>query len=311
MGSIEADEFERQRSHLFALAYRMLGSAAEAEDVVQDAWLRSSTAETVTVGSPRAYLMTVVTRLALDRLKSARATREQYIGPWLPEPVLTDRRPEPEESVALAESLTLAFMVLLDTLSPEERAVFVLREVLEYSYAEIAPMLNSTEANCRQLFHRAKERLRSGQSRSAGSREHKRELAERFVSAMRAGDGDELTRVLAADVGFWGDGGGRVVAARRPVLGREAVIQLLLGIRLWAQAHGYARDWSKVELVEVNYDPAMLVCKDGRIDSVFVCSIEGDAITGIRVVHNPDKLVYFARQLSATAESFGSSIRTH
>jgi RNA polymerase sigma factor (sigma-70 family) len=202
MGSIEADEFERQRSHLFALAYRMLGSAAEAEDVVQDAWLRSSTAETVNVRSPRAYLMTVVTRLALDRLKSARATREQYIGPWLPEPVLTDRRPEPEESVALAESLTLAFMVLLDTLSPEERAVFVLREVLEYSYAEIAPMLNSTEANCRQLFHRAKERLRSGQSRSAGSRQQKRELAERFVGAMRAGDGDELTRVLAADVGF-------------------------------------------------------------------------------------------------------------
>jgi RNA polymerase sigma factor (sigma-70 family) len=132
----------------------MLGSAAEAEDVVQDAWLRSSTAETVNVRSPRAYLMTVVTRLALDRLKSARAAREQYIGPWLPEPVLTDGRSQPEESVALAESLTLAFMVLLDTLSPEERAVFVLREVLEYSYAEIAPILNGTEANCRQLFHK-------------------------------------------------------------------------------------------------------------------------------------------------------------
>jgi hypothetical protein len=201
-------------------------------------------------------------------------------------------------------------MVLLDTLSPEERAVFVLREVLEYSYAEIAPMLNSTEANCRQLFHRAKERLRSGQSRSAGSREQKRELAERFVSAMRAGDGDELTRVLAADVGFWGDGGGRVVAAasgprQRP--GRSAAARhSALGSEL-----SYARDWGKVELVEVNYDPAMLVHKDGRIDSVFVCSIEGDAITGIRVVRNPDKLVYLARQLSATAESFGSSIRTH
>jgi RNA polymerase sigma-70 factor (ECF subfamily) len=311
MGAIEADEFERERSHLFALAYRMLGSASEAEDVVQDAWLRSSTAEAVDVRSPRAYLMTVVTRLALDRLKSAHATREQYIGPWLPEPVLTDRQPAPEESVALAESLTLAFMVLLDTLSPEERAVFVLREVLEYPYAEIASVLNGTEANCRQLFHRAKERLRSGHSRSSRSREQKRELAERFVSAMRAGDGDELTRVLAADVGFWGDGGGRVVAARRPVLGREPVVHLLLGIRSWAQAHGYARDWSKVELVEVNYDPAMLVRKDGRPDSVFVCSIEGDTITGIRVVRNPDKLVYLARQLSATAESFKSSVPTH
>jgi hypothetical protein len=207
--------------------------------------------------------------------------------------------------------LTLAFMVLLDTLSPEERAVFVLREVLEYSYAEIASVLNGTEANCRQLFHRAKERLRSGQSRSARSREQKRELAERFVSAMRAGDGDELTRVLAADVGFWGDGGGRVVAARRPVLGLDPVVRLLLGIRSWALAHGYARDWVKVELVEVNYDPAMLVRVDGRIDSVFVCSIEGDAITGIRVVRNPEKLVYLARQLGARAESFGFSVRTH
>jgi RNA polymerase sigma-70 factor (TIGR02957 family) len=311
MGAIEADEFERNRSHLFALAYRMLGSASEAEDVVQDAWMRSSTAETADIRSPRAYLTTVATRLALDRLKSARATREHYIGPWLPEPVLTDRRPEPEESVALAESLTLAFMVLLDTLSAEERAVFVLREALQYSYAEIASVLSSTEANCRQLFHRAKERLRSGQSRSAHSREQKRELAERFVSAMRAGDGDELTRVLAADVGFWGDGGGRVVAARRPVRGRDSVIQLLLGIRLWAYTHGYARAWSKIELIEVNYDPAMLVCKDGRVDSVWVCSIEGDAITGVRVVRNPDKLVYLASQLSATAESFGSSVRTH
>jgi RNA polymerase sigma-70 factor (ECF subfamily) len=289
----------------------MLGSASEAEDVVQDAWLRSSTAEAVDVRLPRAYLMTVVTRLALDRLKSAHAKREQYIGPWLPEPVLTDGPPEPEESVALAESLTLAFIVLLDTLSPEERAVFVLHEVLEYPYAEIASVLNGTEANCRQLFHRAKERLRSGQSRSSSSREQKRQLAERFVTAMRAGDGDELTRVLAADVGFWGDGGGRVVAARRPVRGRDPVVRLLLGIRSWAQAHGYARDWSTVQLVEVNYEPAMLVRKDGRVDSVLVCSIEGDAITGIRVVRNPDKLVYLARQLSATAESFRFSVPTH
>jgi RNA polymerase sigma-70 factor, ECF subfamily len=255
--------------------------------------------------------MTVVTRLALDRLKSAHAKREQYIGPWLPEPVLTDGRLEPEESVALAESLTLAFIVLLDTLSPEERAVFVLREVLEYPYADIASVLNGTEANCRQLFHRAKERLRSGQSRSSRSREQKRQLAERFVTAMRAGDGDELTRVLAADVGFWGDGGGRVVAARRPVRGRDPVVRLLLGIRSWAQAHGYARDWSTVQLVEVNYEPAMLVRKDSRVDSVLVCSIEGDAITGIRVVRNPDKLLYLARQLSATAESFRFSVPPH
>jgi len=305
---MDVNEFEQHRSHLFSLAYRMLGSASEAEDVVQDAWLRSSTAELGEIRSPRAYLMTVVTRLALDRLKSARVAREQYIGPWLPEPVLTDGTSRPDESVALAESLTLAFMVLLDTLSPEERAVFVLREVLEYTHAEIAEILKITEASCRQLFHRAKERLREGQPRSARSRGQKpvddaragRQLAERFVTAMRKGDGAELTRVLAEDVGLWGDGGGRVAAARRPVLGRDAVVNLLLGIRRTAAAAGYPLEKISAEVIEVNYEPAMLVRFEGHIDSVYVCSIEDDVITGIRMVRNPDKLVYLARQLSAS-----------
>ena len=300
---MDVNEFERHRSQLFSLAYRMLGSASEAEDVVQDAWLRSSAAEAADVRSPRAYLMTVVTRLALDRLKSARVTREQYVGPWLPEPVLTDGRPEPEQSAALAESLTLAFMVLLDTLSPEERAVFVLREALEYSYAEIASMTNNSETNCRQLFHRAKERLRAGHPRSARSRDQKRQLAERFVAAMRSGDGTALTNVLAEDVGFWGDGGGRVIAAKRPVLGRDAVVNLLLGIRRTAVANGAPPETIRVDVIEVNYDPAMLVRIDGRVDSVYVCSVEDDSIVAIRVVRNPEKLVYLARQLSATSQS--------
>ena len=306
---MDVTEFEQHRSQLFSLAYRMLGSASEAEDVVQDAWLRSSAAETTDLRSPRAYLMTVVTRLALDRLKSARVTREQYVGPWLPEPVLTDGRPEPEQSAALAESLTLAFMVLLDALSPEERAVFVLREVLEYSYAEIASVLNSTEANCRQLFHRAKEHLRSGHSRSARSQNEKRELAQRFVDALRAGDGAALTHVLADDVGFWGDGGGRVPAGKRPTFGRDAVVHLLLGIRRSAAAQGYRLDKLSIDVVEVNYEPAMLVRVDGRVDSVYVCSIEGDVITAIRVVRNPDKLVYLARQLNT--QPFGPASHVH
>jgi RNA polymerase sigma-70 factor (ECF subfamily) len=307
---MDIDEFERHRSHLFALAYRMLGSASEAEDVVQDAWLRADAAKPGDLRSPRAYLMTVVTRLALDRLKSARATREQYIGPWLPEPVLTDRQPAPEESVALAESLTLAFMVLLETLLPEERAAFVLREVLEYSYAEVAEVLKSTEANCRQLVHRAKGRLQSGRSRSARSHEQKKQLAERFVAAMRSGDGDALTRVLADDVGFWGDGGGRVVAARRPLLGRDAVVHLLLGIRRTAAAMGIPMDQISLEIVEVNYDPAMLVRVSDRIDSVYVFSIVNDVIAGIRVVRNPDKLVFITRQLDSTPEA-GPSNQIH
>ena len=285
---------------LLGLAYRMLGSIAEAEDVVQDAWLRWHQAERETVRDPGAFLHRIVTRLCLDRLKSCRTTREEYIGPWLPEPVLTGGRPEPERSLVLAESLTLAFMVLLDALSPQERAVFLLREVFEYSHAEIASFLNSSEASCRQLFHRAKERLATGGSRSGRSREEKRKLAERFVSAMRGGDRSELTQVLAADVGFWSDGGGRVVAAKRPVLGKQAVVDLLLGIRRTALASaGKALQSISVEMVEVNYEPAMLVRVDGRLDSVYVCSIAGDAIAGIRVVRNPDKLVYIRRQLAA------------
>ena len=221
--------FEAHRPRLFAVAYRMLGSASEAEDVVQDAWLRYAAADRDDLRSPEAFLTTIVTRLCLDRLKSARAAREEYIGPWLPEPIATDHRQQPEQSASLAESLTLAFLVLLETLSPEERAVFLLREVFEYSHAEIARMLNTTEANCRQLFHRARRRVAERRPRVDAKRADTRELVGRFVSAFRAGDTAALTSILAEDVGFWGDGGGKVVAARHPLFGREAVVNLLDG----------------------------------------------------------------------------------
>jgi RNA polymerase sigma-70 factor (TIGR02957 family) len=301
---VPVDEFERCRPLLFSIAYRMLGSAAEAEDVVQDTWLRAASARDSEVRSPRAYLTTIATRLALDRLKSARVAREEYVGPWLPEPLLTDLRPEPEQSLVLAESLSFAFLVLLETLSPQERAVFLLREAFEYSYAEIAGFLEASEASCRQLFHRARERLALKQSRSSRSRAEKRKLAERFVSAMRAGDRDELTRALAEDVGFWGDGGGRVVAARRPVLGREAVLNLLLGIRRTGlSAAAASQQEIAIEVAEVNYEPAMLVSVDGRLDSVYVFSFAGDALVGIRVVRNPDKLGYIRQQLAAAGRA--------
>ncbi len=295
----DVEEFQRRRPLLFSIAYRMLGSATEAEDVVQDAWLRYSNAEPAELRSPKAYLATIVTRLALDRLKSARSTREEYVGPWLPEPVLTEGQPEPERALVLSESLTLAFLVLLDTLSPEERAVFLLRELFEHSYAEIASVVGGSEAGCRQLHHRAKERLASGRPRPGRSKDEKRRLAERFVNAIRAGDPNELERVLADDVGFWGDGGGRVPAARRPVLGKNAVLNLLLGIRRTALASGIAPGKISVEVAEVNYEPAMLVRVEGRLDSVYAFSIEGGAIEAIRVVRNPDKLVYIGGQLSA------------
>src|SRR5262249_46575070 len=184
--------FQEQRPRLFAVAYRMLGSASDAEDVVQDAWLRYSTARPAEVRSPKAFLTTVVTRLCLDRLKSARATREEYVGPWLPEPMVPDAQPGRDRSMALAESVTLAFMVLLETLSPEERAVFLLREVFEHDYPDIAEMLDTTPANCRQLFHRAKERIADRRPRFRDAARAKRPLVERFVQALRAADPDAL-----------------------------------------------------------------------------------------------------------------------
>jgi RNA polymerase sigma-70 factor, ECF subfamily len=294
----EVDLFQSHRRQLFAVAYRMLGSASDAEDVVQDAWLRYAAARPSELRSPQAYLTTIVTRLCLDRLKSARAAREEYVGPWLPEPVLTDERRQPEQSLALAESVTLAFMVLLETLSPEERAVFLLREIFDHEYDEIAEMLETTPANCRQLFHRAKTRIAERRPRFRDAVDAKRPLVNRFVNALRDGDGEELTSVLAEDVGFWSDGGGKVLAARRPVFGRGAVVQVLVGIRRTAQAIGIPLDAVTIDVVEVNYEPALVLRVAGRIDSVYTLTIEDDAIAAIRIVRNPDKLRFLERQLS-------------
>lgn len=296
-----SESFETHRRRLFAVAYRMLGSASEAEDVVQDAWLRYAGAARTDVRSPEAFLTTIVTRLCLDRLKSARASREEYVGPWLPEPMLTDGQPtgqqSPEQSAALAESVTLAYMLLLETLSPEERATFLLREVFEYSYEEIAATLDTTAANCRQIFHRAKVRLSERRPRFPAAAQEKRHVVQRFVSALRDGDAAELTNVLAADVGLWSDGGGKVAAARRPIFGRDPVVNFLLGIRRTAAAYGVPLDAVRVDVVEANGEPAVAIKVDGRVDSIYVCSVEDDAIVAFRIVRNPDKLRYISRQL--------------
>jgi RNA polymerase sigma-70 factor (ECF subfamily) len=295
-----ADSFEANRPRLFGVAYRMLGSASEAEDVVQDAWLRYSSARRDNVRSPQAFLITIVTRLCLDRLKSARAAREEYVGPWLPEPVITDDS-GPEQSAALAESVTLAFMVLLETLSPEERAVFLLREVFEYDYQDIADVLDTSPANCRQLFHRAKERIQDRRPRFREQAQAKRALVGRFAAALRAGDAGVLTCVLAEDVGLWSDGGGNVAAARRPILGRDHVVNMLVGIRRSAAALGIAMDRVHLDVVDVNGEPALAMRLDGRIDSIYTYSIEDGAITALRIVRNPEKLRYIARQMRADA----------
>ncbi|HET7695225.1 MAG TPA: RNA polymerase sigma-70 factor [Vicinamibacterales bacterium] len=296
-------EFQRCRPLLFSIAYRMLGSASDAEDILQDAWLRFARAGDAEVRSAKGYLTTIVTRLCLDHLKSARVSREQYVGPWLPEPILTEGDAQPEQSAVLAESLTLAFMVLLDTLSPDERAVFLLREIFEYSYAEIAEMLGSSEANCRQLFHRARQRVAAREPRSSRPYEEKQQLAERFARALRDGDGDALASVLAADVGFWGDGGGKVPATGRPVYGRPSVLNLLLGIRRVAAAMGVTMDDVGLQVREVNREPAILVRVRGQLNSVYTFTMRDDAISVIRVIRNPDKLGFIDAQLSGGVSS--------
>ena len=271
----------------------MLGSAADAEDVVQDAWLRYRGADDVR--SPRAFAATIVTRLCLDRLKSARTLREEYVGPWLPEPILTTEE-GPDVTLQRSESVTLAFLVLLETLSPEERAVFILREVFDYSHDEIAEALALSPANCRQLLHRARGKIRNRPATGAIRAGH--QVLDRFADALKTGDAGELTALLTEDVGFWSDGGGKVAAARRPLVGRAEVLNFLVGLHRTAIASG-AYAGGSFSLQEVNGEPALLIRAGDRLDSVFVLSVDDDRISALRVVRNPDKLRYIEKQLAS------------
>ena len=294
---MDQDVFKDDRPRLFSIAYRMLGSASDAEDVLQDAWLRYSGADSSSIRSPGAFATTIVTRLCLDRLKSARAKREEYIGPWLPEPVLTSELEGPAEKLERTESVTLAFLVLLEKLSPEERAVFLLREIFEYDHSEVADMLGTTADNSRQLLHRAKARIAEGRPRLIGTAQSRRAVAERFARALSDGDSAGLTALLTTGVEMWSDGGGRASAARRPLIGRDQVLNFLIGLRRSAHATGVARDVS-LQIEEVNAEPALVLRVGPRLESVFVFSVDGEAISGIRVVRNPDKLARIDRHLA-------------
>jgi RNA polymerase sigma-70 factor (ECF subfamily) len=294
---MDHDVFGTDRPLLFSIAYRMLGSASDAEDILQDAWLRYRTADQTVIRSPKAFATTIVTRLCLDRLKSARATREEYIGPWLPEPVLTSEVEGPDAMLQRAESVTLAFLVLLEQLSPEERAVFLLKDIFEYQHAEIAGMLGLSTDSCRQLLHRAKRRLAEGRPRLSGTPQSRRAVAERFTQALISGDGTALTTLLAEDVGMWSDGGGKASAARHPVIGRERVVNFLIGLYRTVQTAGAAHLVS-LGIEDINSEPALVARLGGRLETIFVLSIDGDRISGIRAVRNPDKLARIDHQLA-------------
>ena len=280
--------FEAHRPQLFGIAYRMLGSAADAEDVVQDAYLKWQSAPRDDVRSERAFLSTMVTRLCLDQLASARVRREKYVGPWLPEPVRTGFGAQPEAPTAKAppdlESISLAFLVLLQNLTPLERAVYLLHEVFDYSHSEIAQILQREEASCRQLLHRAKSSVSAGRPRFAADKQAHQKLLGNFMMAVGGGDLEGLKKLLAHDVTAWSDGGGKASAATQAVRGVDHVARFYHGI-----GQKMPRDAS-LAVEEINGWPTFVIRRNGEIESVIDLETDGQLIYGIRSVRNPDKL---------------------
>jgi RNA polymerase sigma-70 factor (TIGR02957 family) len=279
------EEFAALRPSAFAVAYRMLGSVSEAEDVVQEGFLRlhRARARGERIESPRAYLSTVVSRLALDHLRSARARRETYVGEWLPEPLVGD---EPARRAEIADSLSLAFLVLLESLSPEQRAAFLLREVFDEPYDRIAEIIGTSEGNARQLAARARRHVEERRPRYEASRDQREALATRFFAAAEDGDLEGLEELLAHDVVFRGDGGGKAPAARRAVHGRAKVARLLIaGLRTLSDIRVTARR------EDVNGQPGVLYLdRDGRLVGVTILDIADGQIQGVSAIVNPDKL---------------------
>jgi len=270
------------RPYLFAIAYRMLGSVAEAEDVVQEAFLRYHEAG-AEPESPKSYLATVTTRLAIDQLRSARARREVYPGEWLPEPLVEEEAARHAET---ADSLSLAFLHLLEKLSPVERAVFLLREVFDYPYDEVAEIVGKSPDNCRQILVRAHRHIDEGRRRFDVSREEREEVARRFLAAWEEGDTDALVEVLAADATVYGDGGGKAPSVPVPLVGAERVAKALIGWGRQARGHGLVH-----RRAMVNGDPGVVFLgEDGQVVWVAALEIAEGVVVAVRSVLNPDKL---------------------
>jgi RNA polymerase sigma-70 factor (ECF subfamily) len=280
-----AEEFEELRPLLFSLAYRLLGSVAEAEDAVQEAWVRYQTTET-RPRSPKAFLSAVVTRISIDVLRSARHRREQYVGDWLPEPLLDDPYEDPARAAELGDSLSMAALVLLERLSPVERAVFVLREVFAYDYAEVAATVGRSEAACRQLLMRARRHMDSGRPRFDADLRAREELADRFFGAFRNGDVEGLREVLAADVDLVGDAGGKAPALGRTMVGADKVARVLASLFPRLDQIG-----ASLEQREVNGQPgAVLRDREEKVAFAFALDVLGGRVQTIRSIGNPDKL---------------------
>jgi RNA polymerase sigma-70 factor (ECF subfamily) len=281
------DSFEEYRPLLFSIAYRMLGSAVDAEDIVQDAYIRYQTHSVEEIRSPRAFLTTMVTRLCINFLQSARVQREQYLGPWLPEPIRTDADTMsliPNKRVEIHETVSMAFLVVLEQLTPAERAVFLLREVFDYSYREIGDILEKDEAACRQLFSRARKHITDNKPRFNASEEKHRELLDKFMSVVMSGDLEPLMNMLVDDAVMWTDGGGQATAAIYPIYGRKNVARFVLG-----STRLLKKDY-QIEISQINDEPAVLIYQEGVISLLIFVGANDAKIESIRVIANPDKL---------------------
>jgi RNA polymerase sigma-70 factor, ECF subfamily len=306
-----AEEFQELRPLLFAIAYRILGSVAEAEDAVQDTWLRYA-ASPVQPASAKAFLSTVVTRISIDVLRSARVRREEYPGPWFPEPLLTDPYEDPERSAELADSVSMAALLLLERLSPPERAVFVLRDVFGFGFPQIASAVGRSEPACRQLAVRARQHMDAGRPRFEADRRERAELAARFFGAVRDGDVDSLRELLAADVSMVGDAGGKAPQLTKSIIGAEKVARILVSV------------FPQLVEIDVTFEPhevnrqpgAIFRDRDGKVLYTMTLDILDGRIQTIRSVSNPDKLAHvgpvadawaLARELSRVRRSPGAA----
>jgi RNA polymerase sigma-70 factor (ECF subfamily) len=290
-GAVSGDEqrlddlYRAESGRIFGIAYRMLGSVAEAEEVVQDAFVRFAGIDAEAVRQPSALLTTIATRLSIDRLKSARAQREKYVGAWLPEPLLVDEADLPGQAER-ADSISMAFLVLLESLSPVERAVFLLREAFDYGSEEIAEIVERTPENCRQIAHRARAQVDEGRPRFEASREVREEIVERFFAAADEGDAEGLIELLSADVSMYGDGGGKAPALGRPLHGAERVGKAILGFTRAGRRIGVRR-----EPVWINGQPgARFLTADGELVNVLALDVLDGQVQAVRSVVNPDKL---------------------
>jgi RNA polymerase sigma-70 factor (ECF subfamily) len=296
-------DLEALRRQGFGVAYRMLGSVGEAEDVAQEAVLRLARADEP-IAEPAAWITTVATRLSISVLRSARMRREAYVGPWLPEPLVTGRD-DPAEAVELADSLSQAFLVMLERLTPVERAAFLLREVFDYDYARVAEILERSEANARQLVTRARRHLHAGRPRFHADERARDRLLERFLAAADEGDLTALESLLAEDAVFYSDGGGKVAAARKPIAGRRRIARLMAAVT----RKEIRRGPFEKRLVRVNGQPGrMLRTRDGAVWSVLSIDVVDGRIQTVRVMRNPEKLAHLrARTAAVTAARGGAS----